>query len=136
MLIFSQAAGLSDYLIGNTKIFLKWYHTSQIENALEQFYQKIIIAQSAVRARFARQRLAVLKERALMDAAERAEAEAAEAADRARRELERAERRAVEEARIQAEKEKEAAEQRRIEELARAEEELARQAEVTQKKTT
>ena len=70
-----QAAGLENYMVGHTVLFLKYFHNDQMEAALRQFYTRVISVQTAVRVLFARQQLRRLQERARMNAAERAAAE-------------------------------------------------------------
>jgi myosin heavy subunit len=62
-------------MVGHTRLFLKYYHADQMEEALRKFYRTVINAQSLIRGHFARNTLKRLKERARMNAAERAAAE-------------------------------------------------------------
>lgn len=117
-----EAAGLTDYQIGKTKLFLKFYHLDQMEAQLRLFYKRVVTVQSEFRARKARLLLKRKKELAAMNAAERAAAEAAEA-----------ERVRVQEEKLAAlaklEKERAEADAKREEEARKAAELLAQQAE-------
>ena len=62
-------------MIGNTRLFLKYYHLDQMEHALKKFYDDVVRSQCAIRSYFARIQLRRLQERARMTAAERAAAE-------------------------------------------------------------
>ena len=84
-----QHAGLKDWKVGKTKLFLKFYHLDQLEDKVAEFYRNVVRTQCAARAHFARKvyrrRLAL----AQMSAKERAKAEAREAEERAQRKAER-----------------------------------------------
>jgi myosin-3 len=84
-----QYAGLKNWKVGKTKLFLKFYHLDQLEDKVAAFYKDVLRTQCAARAHFARKiynrRLAL----AQMSARERALAEAREAEERAVRKAER-----------------------------------------------
>ena len=58
------AAKLENYHIGKTKLFLKYYHVSELEKKLRKFFGDVVRTQAVVRAFFARRRFRKLLERA------------------------------------------------------------------------
>eukprot|EP00051_Salpingoeca_urceolata_P001170 m.39063 g.39063 ORF g.39063 m.39063 type:complete len:1088 (-) comp11232_c1_seq1:340-3603(-) len=79
-----NCVGLTDFHVGKTKLFLKYYHAPQMENLLREYFEKVTRSQAAVRAFLARRKYAKLQrrkaateaERAAMEEQERQEAEA------------------------------------------------------------
>ena len=98
-----EAVGIAPALVGRTKLFLKWNHVEEMENALRAHYLCIIKCQSAVRAWFARKVYARKIARARMSAEARAAEEAKEAAEQKAREEARLERERQEAERLAAE---------------------------------
>lgn len=91
-----NAAKLKPYHVGKTKLFLKFYHVTDLEKAIQKYFNDVVKSQSVVRMKLQRKRYKVLLERKRMSDSERAAAEAKEAA-------EMEERRRLEHERVQAE---------------------------------
>lgn len=108
-----EFAALENFMVGHTRLFLKYYHLDQMEAALRKYYATVLSTQCLIRGYFARRQLARLKERARMNAAERAAAEQRDAEERARLEAIRLEREA-EQAREADEEAAQLAEQERL----------------------
>lgn len=66
-------AGLSDFHIGKTKLFMKFYHVTDLEKKLQEYFGNVVKCQAAVRGQQARKRYKVLLARKKMNEAERAE---------------------------------------------------------------
>jgi myosin-3 len=109
-----KRSGLDNWLVGKTKLFLKFYHFDVMEKRLEKFFKDVVRAQNAVRRHWACRELHKLQARARMEKAECDCLEAMEAAERKVLEEERRIKR-EEERKIKAEKEALLAEQKKKE---------------------
>eukprot|EP00040_Diaphanoeca_grandis_P033578 m.205984 g.205984 ORF g.205984 m.205984 type:complete len:1169 (-) comp32932_c0_seq1:290-3796(-) len=127
-----EAAKLDSYHIGSTKLFLKFYHVTELEKALQSYFGSVITSQAAVRAFFARKKFAVLQARKKMNDAERAEHDRRTAEENARRKAEeKADKdkvEALEREKIQHEKEKLMMDAERVEVEMKIAEEKAQEA--------
>lgn len=90
-------AKLDQFHIGKSKLFLKFYHVTDLEQKLKDYFADVTRAQSAVRAFFARKRYKRLLERKKMNDAERAEHDRLMAIEEEKRKAEAAARKAEEE---------------------------------------
>jgi myosin-3 len=98
-----ETVDAQNWQIGKTKLFLRFYHLAEMEAALVNFEKRIVMAQTAIRGLLARRLRATLEARAVMNAAERAEAEARDVEVRQRMEEERLRLQAIEDQRQQEE---------------------------------
>ncbi|XP_066273205.1 myosin-IIIb-like isoform X1 [Branchiostoma lanceolatum] len=64
-----KATGLSDWLIGKTKVLLKWWHTDELASRLQKVEQAATCIQTGVRGLLARRKVAHLRELANKQAA-------------------------------------------------------------------
>ncbi|XP_035665893.1 myosin-IIIb-like [Branchiostoma floridae] len=64
-----KATGLSDWLIGKTKVLLKWWHTDELASRLQKVEQAATRIQTGVRGFLARRKMAHLRELANKQAA-------------------------------------------------------------------
>lgn len=98
-----RAAKLQNWQVGKTKLFLKYYHLTSMEEAMKKFYKDVVRTQNAFRSRKARRELAKRKERKRMSDEERAVAEARDREEQARLEAKAMEQRKLEKERADAE---------------------------------
>ncbi|XP_071512051.1 myosin-IIIb-like [Diadema antillarum] len=62
-----EKAGLTDYHIGKTKVFLKYWHTEKLDTRMDQLLAQVVTCQRVARGRAARMRYSALRNRVLRD---------------------------------------------------------------------
>ncbi|XP_063960689.1 myosin-IIIb-like [Lytechinus pictus] len=67
-----EAAGCTNYHIGKTKVFLKYWHTEKLDTRMDQLFAQVVTCQRVARGRAARRRYAILRDRVLRDLADTA----------------------------------------------------------------
>ncbi|XP_030829634.1 myosin-IIIb isoform X1 [Strongylocentrotus purpuratus] len=67
-----EAAGCTDYHIGKSKVFLKYWHTEKLDTRMDQLRAQVVTCQRVVRGRAARLRFTILRERIHRDLADTA----------------------------------------------------------------
>lgn len=68
-----EIAKLEKYHVGSTKLFLKFYHVTELEQKLKSYFNDVVTSQALFRGFFARKKFKRLLERKRMNEAQRAE---------------------------------------------------------------
>lgn len=110
------AAKLDQFHVGTTKLFLKFYHVTELERAIKKYFENVIKTQATVRTYFARKRYRRKLELKKMNELERAEQERLDKERSAQQKAEDDKRR-EQEAKIAAERAAEAQALKEIKEL-------------------